>query len=103
MNKAAKEDYDMVAFPSGDIQFDRWRNEGLKQQYDEILPGIIKLSQARSLTLELKLAKGQNFMKFLQSALMTKLASRLSGRDRFLPRRCSVLAQELLPLVAQHY
>ena len=42
MNKAAEEDYDMVAFSNGDIQFDRWGNENLKEQYDKTLPGVIK-------------------------------------------------------------
>jgi len=58
MNKAAKEDYDMVAFPSGDIQFDRWRNEGLKQQYDEILPGIIKTVAGKKPNLRIEVGEG---------------------------------------------
>jgi len=58
MNKAAKEGYDMVAFSSGDIQFDRWRNEGLKQEYDEILPGIIKTVAGKKPNLRIEVGEG---------------------------------------------
>ena len=58
MNKAAEEGYDMVAFSSGDIQFDRWRNEGLKQEYDEILPGIIKTVAGKKPNLRIEVGEG---------------------------------------------
>jgi hypothetical protein len=58
MNKAAKEGYDMVAFSSGDIQFDRWRNQGLKQEYDEILPGIIKTVAGKKPNLRIEVGEG---------------------------------------------
>jgi hypothetical protein len=32
--------YDHVAFSPGDVQFDRWREEGLKKYYDEIIPSV---------------------------------------------------------------
>jgi len=38
INQAAKEGKDSIVFSSGDIQFDRWSNEGLKTFYDKIIP-----------------------------------------------------------------
>jgi hypothetical protein len=32
--------YDHVAFSPGNVQFDRWREEGLKKYYDEIIPSV---------------------------------------------------------------
>ena len=32
--------YDHIAFSPGDVQFDRWREEGLKKYYDEIIPSV---------------------------------------------------------------
>lgn len=42
INQAAKEGKDSVVFSSGDIQFDRWSNEGLLTFYDKILPKVGK-------------------------------------------------------------
>jgi hypothetical protein len=32
--------YDHIAFSPGDVQFDRWREKGLKKYYDEIIPSV---------------------------------------------------------------
>jgi len=58
MNKAAKEGYDMVAFSSGDIQFNRWNNEGLKKEYDVVLPGIIKTVAGKKPSLRIEVGEG---------------------------------------------
>jgi len=63
MNKAAKEGYDMVAFSSGDIQFDRWRNENLKQEYDKILPSIIKTVAGKKPNLIIEVGEGSETYK----------------------------------------
>ena len=58
MNKAAKEGYDMVAFSSGDIQFKRWNNEGLKKEYDVVLPGLIKTVAGKKPSLRIEVGEG---------------------------------------------
>jgi hypothetical protein len=58
MNKAAKEGYDMVAFSSGDIQFKRWKNEGLKKEYDVVLPGLIKTVAGKKPDLKIQVGEG---------------------------------------------
>ena len=58
MNKAAKEGYDMVAFSSGDIQFNRWNNEGLKKEYDVVLPGLIKTVAGKKPDLKIQVGEG---------------------------------------------
>jgi hypothetical protein len=58
MNKAAKEGYDMVAFSSGDIQFKRWNNEGLKKEYDVVLPGLIKTVAGKKPDLKIQVGEG---------------------------------------------
>lgn len=58
MNKAASEGYDMVAFSNGDIQFDRWNNQGLKKEYDDVLPGIIKTVAGKKPDLKIQIGEG---------------------------------------------
>ena len=46
---AEKGDYDHIAFSPGQVQFDRWREEGLIKYYDEIIPNV-----ARDVTKKMK-------------------------------------------------
>ena len=46
---AEKGDYDHIAFSPGQVQFDRWREDGLIKYYDEIIPNV-----ARDVTKKMK-------------------------------------------------
>jgi hypothetical protein len=48
INQAIKENKKYVSFSSGDVQYGRWRNEGLVKYYDEIIPKVAK-SQVKKL------------------------------------------------------
>ena len=39
---AEKGDYDHIAFSPGQVQFDRWNEEGLIKYYDEIIPSVAR-------------------------------------------------------------
>jgi len=40
INQAAKENKNSVVFSSGDVQYDRWNEEGLQTFYDKIIPKV---------------------------------------------------------------
>ncbi len=40
INQAVKENKDSVVFSSGDVQYDRWNEEGLQTFYDKIIPKV---------------------------------------------------------------
>jgi hypothetical protein len=42
LKEASEGDYDLVAFAPSDVHIDRWREEGLEQQYDVLLPSAFK-------------------------------------------------------------
>ena len=42
INQAAQEDKKYLSFSSGDVQYDRWNEEGLIDFYDKILPKVAK-------------------------------------------------------------
>ena len=41
IKKAVDDGYDYISLSTGDVQFQRWGEEGLRKYYDEILPGIM--------------------------------------------------------------
>ncbi len=49
LQMAEKGDYDHIAFSPGQVQFDRWREDGLIKYYDEIIPNV-----ARDVTKKMK-------------------------------------------------
>jgi hypothetical protein len=49
LQMAEKGDYDHIAFSPGQVQFDRWKEEGLIKYYDEIIPNV-----ARDVTKKMK-------------------------------------------------
>jgi hypothetical protein len=62
--------YDHVAFSPGDVQFDRWREKGLKKYYDEIIPSVAqdvtrkmsdKSSNMKTTTRDLEVVINNNF------------------------------------------
>jgi hypothetical protein len=62
--------YDHIAFSPGDVQFDRWREEGLKKYYDEIIPSVAqdvtrkmsdKSSNMKTTTRDLEVVINNNF------------------------------------------
>jgi hypothetical protein len=42
LKEASEGDYDLVAFAPSGVHIDRWREEGLEQQYDVLLPSAFK-------------------------------------------------------------
>jgi hypothetical protein len=62
--------YDHIAFSPGDVQFDRWREKGLKKYYDEIIPSVAqdvtrkmsdKSSNMKTTTRDLEVVINNNF------------------------------------------
>lgn len=49
LQMAEKGEYDHIAFSPGQVQFDRWRENGLIKYYDEIIPNV-----ARDVTKKMK-------------------------------------------------
>jgi hypothetical protein len=78
LQMAEKGDYDHVAFSPGQVQFDRWKDKGLIEYYDQIIPSV-----AKDVTKKMKdkSANMNTLGKIIVPIRERELEINLSGRD----------------------